>query len=130
MVLEDGRKVLEGSGLGLLLPTLLTEDDWAGACADTLLPEVLPCLLATRLAWERRILVTEAQISSSHSLSPHPLRDALQGSDEESCPYSGSSMGPQASAVASSFIQWGLLAELPKGLHKAKHLHRSTPAVS
>lgn len=31
-------------------PHLLTEDDWAGACADTLLPGVLPCLLATRLA--------------------------------------------------------------------------------
>ena len=63
----------------LLLPTLLTEDDWAGACADTLLPEVLPCLLATRLAWERRILVTEAQISSSQSLGPHPPWDAMQG---------------------------------------------------
>ena len=111
-------------------PTLLTEDDWAGACADTLLPEVLPCLLATRLAWERRILVTEAQISSSQALGPHPPWDALQGSDEESCPYSGSSTGPQASASASSFIQWGLLAGLPKGLHEAEHLHRSTPAVS
>lgn len=32
---------------------LLTEGDWVGACEDTLLPEVLPCLLATRLAWKR-----------------------------------------------------------------------------
>lgn len=47
----------EGAGLGaglrgvcLLLPILLTEDAWAGACADMLLLEVLPCLLATRLA--------------------------------------------------------------------------------
>lgn len=33
--------------------TILTEEDWVGACEDTLLPEVLPCLLATRLAWKR-----------------------------------------------------------------------------
>lgn len=32
---------------------LLTEEDWVGACEHTLLPEVLPCLLATRLAWKR-----------------------------------------------------------------------------
>lgn len=28
----------------------MIEDGCAGACADTLLPEALPCLLATRLA--------------------------------------------------------------------------------
>lgn len=33
--------------------TILTEEDWAGACEDTLLPGVLPCLLATRLAWKK-----------------------------------------------------------------------------
>lgn len=37
-------------GLCPLLPVLLTEDDWAGAWADALLPDVLPCLLATKLA--------------------------------------------------------------------------------
>lgn len=47
---QGGRSWSQSYGLYLRLPNLLTEDDWAGACADTLLPEVLPCLLATRLA--------------------------------------------------------------------------------
>lgn len=37
--------------------TILTEEDWVGAWEDTLLPEVLPCLLATRLAWKEQTLV-------------------------------------------------------------------------
>lgn len=46
--------------------SILTEEDWAGACEDTLLPEVLPCLLATRLAWKEQTLVIRVSISVIH----------------------------------------------------------------
>lgn len=71
-------------------PHLLTEDDWAGACADTLLPGVLPCLLATRLAWKGQFLSLESQIS----LSPAQVL-TFQGSTtggEESNLHSASSV--------------------------------------
>lgn len=48
-----GRSQAMGVDSACLSHALLTEGDWVGACEDTLLPEVLPCLLATRLAWKR-----------------------------------------------------------------------------
>lgn len=47
---QGGRSWSESGGVCPLLPILLTEDDWVGACADTPLLEALPCRLATRLA--------------------------------------------------------------------------------
>lgn len=49
--------------------SILTEEDWTGACEDTLLPEVLPCLLATRLAWKEQTLVIRVfHLSDSRTL--------------------------------------------------------------
>lgn len=119
---EDGA----GPGLGALpaAPHLLTEDDWAGACADTLLPGVLPCLLATRLAWKGQFLSLESQISLSptQALTFQGRKTGWEGAKPPFCLICVTLSECLRFLFHNVGIISACLVGLLKGLSKAKHL--------